>query len=124
MDNTEYKYTIAVATSDGIVVNRHFGKAEQFLVLALDAENQIHRLEMRSVNPVCAGGTHEDDRLEKAADSLTDCKYVLVSRIGQGAAQVLEQKGITPMELPGMIEDSVQKLVQYEEIQKLLTPAS
>jgi predicted Fe-Mo cluster-binding NifX family protein len=115
-----YKYSIAVATSDEIVVNQHFGRANKFLIFALDQENQPELIERRMITPVCDGGEHDDDRLEKTAKLFTDCKYILVSRIGFVAARVLEQFGIIPMELPGMIEESIQKLVSYEEVQELM----
>ena len=116
MDNTEYKYLIAVATSDGIVVNQHFGRADAFWIVGLDKENHAHRIEKRSVIPVCEGGNHGDGRLEATAKMFMDCKYILVSRIGRGAACTLEKFGITPMELPGIIEESIQKLLVYEEL--------
>ncbi len=119
MDNREYQYQIAVATSDGIVVNQHFGRAGEFLILGLDQENRIHRVEKRVVEPVCDGGRHDDRRLEAVAKSLEDCKYILVSKIGQGAACTLERYGVIPMELPGIIEESLQRLLVYEELQNL-----
>ena len=51
---------------------------------------------------------------------MSDCRYLLVSRIGQGAAGVLEQHGIMAYELPGILEESVQKLQSYLEIQSML----
>lgn len=119
MDNTEYKYLIAVASSDGIVVNQHFGRAKEFLLIGLDKENQIHHIEKRNVVPVCEGGNHDEQKLETTARMFADCKYILVSRIGQSATYTLERFGITPMELPGIIEESIQKLLVYEELQNL-----
>lgn len=119
MDKKEYKYLIAVATSDGIVVNQHFGKADQFLIIGLDEADRVHCIEKRSVIPICDGGNHDDERLEAAAETFADCKYILVSRIGQGAAYTLERYGIIPMEIPGIIEESIQKLLVYEELQSL-----
>ena len=36
-----------------------------------------------------------------------------------GAANRMEQSGVTPMELPGMIEESLDKLAVYEQLQHL-----
>lgn len=120
MDKKEIKYRIAVGTSDGIVVNQHFGRASVFLIYDIQADDTIHYVERRETRPVCNGGTHDDEKLKESAERLSDCRYVLVSRIGSGAANLLEQNGISPMELPGMIEDSIKKLLVYEEIQSLL----
>lgn len=121
MDKAEYKYRIAVATSDGIVVNQHFGRAREFLIIGLDEEDRIHRIETRSAAPACESGNHDEGKLEATAKAFADCKYLLASRIGDGAAFALERFGIHPMELPGIIEESVQKLLAYEELQDLLS---
>jgi nitrogen fixation protein NifX len=120
MNEKKCKYKIAVASSDGIVVNQHFGRADQFFIFGLNMENETDLVEKRRVIPICDGGNHEDDNLNHAVNSFKDCKYVLVSRIGQGAAFALERAGVIPMELPGLIEESLQKLLVYEELQNLL----
>jgi predicted Fe-Mo cluster-binding NifX family protein len=120
MDNENIKYKVAVDSSDGIVINQHFGRAALFGIYDVLSNNTIHLVETREVIPVCQAGNHDDDRMRENIRHLLDCKYVLVSRIGQGAAALLEQEGIIPMELPGLIGESVQKLMVYEEIQNLL----
>lgn len=116
---SKYKYKIAVASSDGIVVNQHFGRANQFMIYGLKEDNTPHYIETRNVNPVCEGGTHDDNKLSDNIKLFSDCKYILISRIGQGASYMLERNGITPMELPGIIEESIEKLVVYEQLQNL-----
>lgn len=120
MDKKLFKYQIAVATSDGIVVNQHFGRAEKFRIYGIGQDRATQLLEERKVVPVCHGGNHDGVQLKESAKNLSDCKYVLVSRIGQGAINALCQEGIIPMELPGMIEESIQKVIAYEEVQNLL----
>ena len=120
MDKEKIAYRIAVASSDGIVINRHFGRASLFRIYDVISNNTIQFVENREVVPICQGGTHDHDRLRENVEYLLDCKYVLVSRIGQGAATLLEQEGIHPIELQGIMEESIQKLFVYEEIQNLL----
>lgn len=112
-------YKVAVASSDGIVVNQHFGRANAFYIYQIGGEAEYSLLEVRKVVPVCNGGDHDDDALHKNIRRLADCKYVLVSRIGMGAANMMEQSGMVPMELPGMIEESIDRLIAYEKIQNL-----
>ncbi|MBQ8877644.1 MAG: dinitrogenase iron-molybdenum cofactor biosynthesis protein [Lachnospiraceae bacterium] len=120
MDNEFVKFRIAVATSDGIVVNQHFGKADTFRIYDINQDNTIDFKEERAVDPVCQGGVHDDMKMKESVSCLIDCKYVLASRIGQGAINALEQVGINPMELPGIIEESIRRLVAYDEVQALL----
>ena len=117
MDKKEYK--IAVASSDGIVVNNHFGRAKEFYIYQIDDKEQIHFLEKRKVTSVCEGGNHDNERLKTNLEKLGDCKYLLVSRIGSGAASVAESLGIESYEISGMIEESIEQLIQYIKIKKL-----
>lgn len=120
MDKEKIKYRIGVASSDGIVINQHYGRASQFGIYDVLSNNQIHLIETRVTKPVCQGGNHDNDKMRESIECLLDCKYVLVSRIGEGAAILLEERGITSMELPGILEDSIKNLIAYEEIQNLL----
>lgn len=115
------KYKIAVASSDGKVVNRHFGRAGIFYILEADSEDMTFTYaESRRTASVCKGQEHDDIQLKALADMLKDCDYILVSRIGAGARAALEQNHTEAFELPGYIEDSIQRLLSYTEVQKLL----
>lgn len=113
-------YRIGVASSDGIVVNRHFGRADSFLIIEVNDNGQYSLVDRRYISPVCEGGSHDDGRLNEAVEQLKDCRYILVSRIGQGAECALEQRKITAFELPGMIDESLKKAVEYIKIQNLI----
>ena len=115
------KYNIAVASSDGKLVNQHFGRAEKFLIVSVDDEERTFEyIETRALSPICHGGNHNESELQSVTDALKDCKYVLVSRIGQPSRLMLESKGIEAYELPGIIEESIESLLNYLEVQKLL----
>ncbi len=116
------KYKIAIASSDGKLVNQHFGKADTFHIIEADSENRTFTyLEERKIKPVCMGGEHDDNRLAQSAERFSDCQYILVSRIGIRAQAALQQKGIDAYELPGIISDSVDKLLSYIEIQQMIS---
>ena len=110
MDNS---YKIAVASSDGIVVNQHFGRADKFLIFKIENDGSFSFIETRAVKPVCNYGNHDDGQLIENLQKIKDCK------IGKGASIQAEQLGITPMELPDMIEESIQKVISFEQIQNL-----
>jgi predicted Fe-Mo cluster-binding NifX family protein len=44
---------------------------------------------------------------------------VAASKIGQGAMTALQSKGITAMSLPGDVNEALQKIYSYNEIQNL-----
>lgn len=113
-------YRIGVATTDGIVVNQHFGRADQFLIYETDENKQYRHTECRKLTPVCNGGEHDDGNMLETVKKLTDLDILLVSRVGFRAQQILEQNGLTVFEMPGTIEESITKALGYIEIQKLL----
>ena len=99
-------YRIAVASTDGIVVNQHFGHAERFHILELDAETGT-----REVERVCQGHYHHDSSFDKVIDALSDVHAVLVAKIGTGASDKLESRGLTVYEAPFPIEPLVEKII-------------
>lgn len=108
------KYKIAVGTRDGKVVNEHFGSCVRFTILEADSITQgFENLEIRDVNPPCKSGEHSDNGLDIIAEILSDCRVVLVSRIGPGAEAALTRKGIDVLEYSGWIDEAVNKIIQY-----------
>lgn len=114
------RYRIAIASTDGKVVNQHFGRADTFYIIEADSKDMTYEYrETRRLNPICEGGEHDDSHLLETVQQLKDCSYVLVSRIGYLAQMILEQKGIHVFELPGMIPEVIHKVSAYIEVQRL-----
>ena len=114
-------YKIAVSSTDGKVVNQHFGKSQIFYIVEADSESMEYKyVESRKVRPVCSGQDHDPTQLEMLALQLKDCDCVLVSRIGYLARMILEQNGVMAYEIPGVINESVKHLISYITVQKLL----
>ena len=106
---------IAVASSDGKMVNQHFGKATQFLIFDVDSE-KIELKETRSNMPPCGSDEyqgHSDDALGRAISLIADCEAVLCSRIGMGAAAELMSRNILPFEVGDFIEEAIKDYLDY-----------
>jgi len=114
----DIKGKIAVATSDGIVVNNHFGRARKFYIYEVKDE-ALDFKEIREVTPVCDCGNHDDNKLRENIKAIEDCKYLLVSKIGDGALAEVESFGIEAYELPGIISESVKQLSAYVQLKEL-----
>lgn len=105
-------YRIAVASTDGIVVNQHLGHAERFHIIELDAETGKYEYTgTREVERVCQGHYHHDSSFDKVIDVLHDVHAVLVAKIGSGASQQLESRGLTVYEAPFPIEPLVERII-------------
>lgn len=114
-------YKIAVASSDGIVVNQHFGHADSFYIYKATDDKAEFTGEIRRAEPVCRTGNHDDGRLNENLRLLSDCNYLLVQKIGAEAAAAAERLGISPYEIPDIIDISINKLLSYEKVQNLFT---
>ena len=112
-------YKVAIASSDGESVNLHYGKAEKFYIYTIDDEEGYDLVEERQVQPVCLDGAHEISKMEKSVLNFTDCRYIIVSRLGTAASAALSAAGITAMELPGSIDDAILRVWKYNQIQNL-----
>ena len=108
-------YRVALASSDGIVVNRHFGKADTFLVFE-QKNNDFEYVEKRMVTPCCVGGNHADGGFDEAAKALADCSAVVVGKIGSGAADYLNARGFEVYEAPFPVNAVLKELIRERGI--------
>ena len=102
-------YRVAVASTDGKYVNEHFGRAQQFLIFELD-DSGYQFVEMRQNQPSCNVEQADETRHSDTVNLLSDCKAVLVARIGPGAEQFLLQHGIKAVIIPDFIDEALKQL--------------
>ena len=112
-------YKVAIASTDGETVNMHYGKATKFYIYSIDDEVGYDLVEERQVEPVCQEGSHIISKMEESVLRFTDCRYIVVSRLGTAASAALSAAGITAMELPGTIDDAILRVWKYNQIQGL-----
>lgn len=105
---------IAVASTDGKVINQHFGHADQFLIFELSGSG-AQFVEIRRCPPLCGASDqpgHSEDALEERMKLIGDCGAVLCARIGYGMQRELAIQGIRPLEVAGFIEDVLHRLLE------------
>ena len=105
---------VAMASSDGIMVNQHFGRAETFYIY--EVKDDVKFVEKRKGKPFCHGGNHEDEDLLDAVTLLSDCKWVYVLNIGGGAKEALAEKNIEAVVSRGFIEEVLGELAREKNI--------
>ncbi|MDS0525718.1 dinitrogenase iron-molybdenum cofactor biosynthesis protein [Clostridium sp. SHJSY1] len=103
-------YKVAFASSDGKVVNQHFGKTKQFLIVEINDDGYKY-VETRVNEPSCQEFEHTEEALNKSIKLISDCKVVFISRIGSGALAKVESNGISGIEAPYFIEDIIEKIL-------------
>jgi predicted Fe-Mo cluster-binding NifX family protein len=108
-------WRIAVTSLDGVLINQHFGKAEEFLIYDLEPEGTGVLVEKREVIPWSKSPGHGADEGEPSgiANDISDCTAVLTARIGPGARKKLELSGVSVFEESSNINEALKKLARY-----------
>jgi len=112
---------VAFATTNGVSVDEHFGRAGMFAIYNLTIKG-YNFLETRkfaegrdsAVEETKGMGRPHDDLVEKKVDRLADCKIVYLTEIGGPSASRLIKKGIMPIKVKEVvsIEESLKKLFE------------
>lgn len=103
-------YRVAAASSDGKVVNQHFGRSGQFLVFDIRSDGSFDFVELRRNTPPCGTAEHDENAMARSVELLSDCRMVVSCQIGPGAEQALEQKGIRAFTAVGFIDEVLGRL--------------
>ncbi|MDO9530770.1 MAG: NifB/NifX family molybdenum-iron cluster-binding protein [Deltaproteobacteria bacterium] len=90
---------VAVASQEGVLVNLHLGEAASFQIWGIK-DGAYKMLEERPA-PRPGGGA---DRWWTMAETMKDCRAVLVSGIGDTPAAVLSEAGVEPVVMNGFID--------------------
>jgi predicted Fe-Mo cluster-binding NifX family protein len=119
-------YKIAIATTKGEEVDLHFGAANRFSIYKINSQTGEYALEAeREVaeqdfspdedvpNPSCSA-CHEERVEYIAAETLGDCKFLLVGKIGPKPHRILLRNGVNTLETPYLpIGKAIAKLNDY-----------
>jgi nitrogen fixation protein NifB len=95
---------VAVATLEGVLVNLHLGEAPAFQIWGPDDQGGFTFIEERPAPPAGRGA----DRWWQLAETLHDCRAVLVSALGETPREILQESGIMPLEVNGFIDMALQ----------------
>ncbi|MFW8600897.1 NifB/NifX family molybdenum-iron cluster-binding protein [Desulfobacterota bacterium M19] len=100
---------IAVASTDGVHVNQHFGRAEKFLIYEVTSD-AFHLLEELEVAPYSSGKedkkhNFDRDRFAGVAEKINGCQKMFAAKIGDIPAAELKKMGVEPVVYEGQIAD-------------------
>lgn len=96
---------VAVASYEGLLVNRHLGDADSFLIFER-GEHKFHSGGRRPA-PLPGGG---DERWHAMADSLRDCSVILVADAGLRPTEILADHGLKVIRCSGLIDQILQDI--------------
>lgn len=111
---------IAFATTDGVNVDEHFGRAGQFSVYEISPSG-YEFVEQRkfadgrdtAVEESRGNETEHDNVMRSKVESLSDCKIIYFTNIGSPSAARLVNKGLMPIKVKETvsIEQELTKLL-------------
>ncbi len=107
----ENRPNVAVATREGVLVNLHLGEADEFQIFT-QADGEFVLVDTRKAPGRGCG----DARWTAMADSMSDCRAVLVASAGPSPTAVLTQKGIKVIVMEGLIEEALSAIYAGQEI--------
>ncbi|MBN2436303.1 MAG: radical SAM protein [Spirochaetes bacterium] len=90
----------AVASEEGLLINRHLGETEEFLIYSLSDDGKIQLIEKRT-----APKEGTPDRWEDLSRILNDCSDIFVSGAGSTPKTVLGNNGQTIQIVEGLIDN-------------------
>ena len=117
------KFKVAIATTDEINVNLHFGHADEFSIYEVDAESgEGEHVERRKIAQTgCSGeGCWGSEVFDSIADQLSDVEYVLAAKIGPHAVNSLSRKQIIALDVVVPIVEALHKVRDYRDKKKLV----
>lgn len=101
---------VAVGSTDGKVVNAHFGKASQFLVFDI-TEKAYQFVEVRNNEPSCSNLNEPKGTFEQTLEVLNDCQCVVISQIGRPMIERLKNNGIDAHVIRDFVDDAIVALI-------------
>lgn len=102
---------VAVATYEGMLVNMHLGEA-QSLYIYKQTPKGFHFVEERATPPAGSG----DFRWINLANTLKDCRAILVSGVGGNPTNILQHSGIRVIQMTGLIDEGLEAVFNGKQI--------
>ena len=101
---------IAVASTDGKLVDLHFGDANRFLIFKIEeGEGKFHEIREKTAMPL----NNHQERWVASIDLINDCKAVLCNKIGNEPTVELRKLGIKPIQLDCEVKDAVSECSKH-----------
>lgn len=118
-DGRKMSYLVAVATSDGVIIDTHFGHASSFLIIEVDDDGSYEEIEEREVLAACGGGGEcsacAGSKMNEIAGQLKDVDFVLCARSGPHAQEALKRYDVAMLDVIMPISRAIPKIHKFRE---------
>lgn len=112
------KFKVAVTSSDGKLLDQHFGHCSDFRIAEVDSgSGEWKFVENRKTEQTCHNFSHQEKHVKEVVELLSDCRYLLTYRIGSYPCSLFLSRGIecleTSTEEPAPLEQAFRGLRRY-----------
>jgi len=111
LDTKNERPYVAVTTNEGLLVNLHLGEASSINIYR-QSPNGFHFVEERRA-PSPGGG---EARWKELAETLKDCRALLVAGVGENPVKVLQASGIRVIQMTGLIDEGLEAVYNGKQI--------
>jgi nitrogen fixation protein NifB len=111
----QHRPYVAVASMEGVLVNQHLGEAWRLWIFEQGTEG-LRLIETRKTPEVGGGNL----RWLELAESLRDCRALLVSGVGRNPRQIIERKDIRIFEMAGLISEGIASLYRTGDVPRTM----
>lgn len=110
---------IAVASSDGVRIDLHFGQCAGFRIYELGDDGVFRETELRMIDPGCVScGSHDAGSIARVIDALADCRAIVALRIGGEARRGFGAREIDLFDGVSDVADTLERLARYHHRQR------
>lgn len=110
---------VAVASSDGVRIDLHFGQCAGFRIYELGDDGVFRETELRMIDPGCANcGSHDADSIARVIDALADCRAVAALRIGGETRRSFGAREIDLFDGVSDVADTLDRLARFYHRQR------
>jgi nitrogen fixation protein NifX len=113
-------YNIAVASTDGINIDKHFGASDSFFIIKVNDDGTYENLGERvvaeaqkDISSTSCGGYSGDPSIQKKIEVISDCKCLLCSKCGPGSEKKIGKNNISAFEIDLKIDEALKKIIKY-----------
>lgn len=108
----------AVASSDGLLVDQHFGHANKLYIYSA-SNSEIKFKKAVDIEPYCSNNCDSDRKMKSLIEKINSCSYLLCLRIGHSPVSKLKNAGIRPVETYGKIEEVVMAIMARDGLNEI-----
>ncbi|APM37855.1 NifB/NifX family molybdenum-iron cluster-binding protein [Clostridium kluyveri] len=118
-------YNIAVASTDGVNIDKHFGASNSFFIIKVNddesyenlGERLVEKNQKNSVNCSSYSSKHSfgniNPKIQRKVEAISDCRCLLCSRYGPSSEKQLGKNNISVFGINMKLDEALKTIIGY-----------